>query len=602
MWKVNNRNKKQRISTKLTISYIILNLLLISSVCAFFYHYNKKSVYQDGINNLVQATDSMVSQTDNRLTSMEQVAVDVLIHINFLDSWENFTATHSSVSRAEVGSVLNDVYKSKPDIRSVAVYYEDGNYVCTGNSNVTIKAVQQRVDDLKIQNRFDQFKSRIFLGPHNDFWNPASKEIVISEIKPIKNRNKEIIGFIEVQQNSMYLNKACAVFWNGKRINVLIFYDDINKAFYKNTDCSLTKNEISNLEKETHQYTKVLEDKNYIIATICSNYYAYRGIAILPKTELYNSLKGLLIWIMFAALFLSSTMIIYVILLTHKIMHPINTFVDKMKKIDLMNLDKPQLTEYQDYETEVLGRSFDNMTTRFQNTLEREKKLESVQIKTLFNILQNEISPHFLYNTLGSIANMCEAGENESAADACYNLTDIIRYASDYKTKEVSLKEELEQLKAYLAIMKSRYRQRLFYEIQQSNDIFYYQLPKLTIQPLVENAIKYSLLEQEQVRISINIINHNGCAEIHISDNGSGITEETKKKIDLKVNEFLEKNIVEDITQDIQIGGMGLSGTLIRLTIFFGSSFYYEIHVNKEGGTTISLYINLYQEEREKDV
>jgi two-component system sensor histidine kinase YesM len=593
------QHPRRRISTKLAVSYIVLNLVLISAVSAFFYHYNRISTYQDGINNLVQSADSMISQTDSRLTSMEQVAVDVLIHVGFSDSWKGFLRDHSEISRSSVGAILNDVYKSKSDIRSVAVYTADGTYVCTGNSTVTAEQVSRRADELQIDSRFSQYNSRIFLGPHKDFWNPDRDGLVISEIKPIKDREKNITGYIEVQQNCMYLDKACSVSWNGKKLNVFIFNDDNEALFYKNPENGFTDEQVGYFEEQTKQYMRVREDSHYIFATISSNYYAYRGIVILPKAELYRSLRGLLLWIMFAACLLSATMVLYVILLTRKIMSPINTFVEKMKKVDLKNLPKPEKKEYRDYETEILGTSFDNMTVRFQNTFEREKKLEGVQMKTLFAILQKEISPHFLYNTLGSIANMCEAGDNDDAAEACYNLTDIIRYASDYKTRDVSLKEELDQLRSYLAIMKSRYRQRLIYEVQVSDDIYYFQLPKLTIQPIVENAIKYSLMEQDQVRIKVRILHNGGCAEIHVSDNGCGITEKDADAVREKVSDSLEKNVTEDVTKDVRFGGMGLCGTLIRLSIFFGSAFRYELVKNEAGGTTVSLYINLQAQDAE---
>ena len=216
-----------------------------------------------------------------------------------------------------------------------------------------------------------------------------------------------------------------------------------------------------------------------------------------------------------------------------------------------------------------------------------------VQTKTLFSILQSEISPHFLYNTLGSIANMCQEGQGEAAAEACYDLSDILRYSSDYKSAEVSIQEEIRNLHAYLSLMKTRYRQRLEYEITADEDTFFFLIPKLTLQPLVENGIKYSLMEKETVVIQVFVVMVGPELILEVKDNGCGISEEALEIIRQRLDEIQDAEAFEKISNQIQIGGMGLSGTLIRLSIFFGEDFSWQVtRTNDEDGTTIMIKIN----------
>ena len=116
------------------------------------------------------------------------------------------------------------------------------------------------------------------------------------------------------------------------------------------------------------------------------------------------------------------------------------------------------------------------------------------------------------------------------------------------------------------------------------------------MQPLVENGIKYSLLEKEVVFVKVFLVRFNGDIIIEIKDNGIGISKEDAEKVRDRIERFENDNGSKEITENIQIGGMGLSGTLIRLSIYFGNRFSYELlRNNDEGGTTIVLKI---QEDR----
>lgn len=336
-------------------------------------------------------------------------------------------------------------------------------------------------------------------------------------------------------------------------------------------------------------YQKTEEE---IIATASSNYYTCRMVVVLPKEILFFQFRKNM-QILFAA---AGVLILltgcYLIFATKRIMNPIYALIGKMADTDISNISELVEETWANWESKILENAFNNMKSRLRYAIEKEKKMTEVQTKTLFSILQSEISPHFLYNTLGSIANMCETGKNEEAADACYSLTEIMRYSSNFAVSEVTLHEEIQNLRSYFSIMKSRYRQRFEYEMEIDEDILDFMIPKLTLQPIVENGIKYSLLEKEVVVVKVFLVRFDGDIIIEIKDNGVGISEEDAKKVRQRIEKFQNDDGTKEITENIQIGGMGLSGTLIRLSIYFGERFSYELlRNNDEGGTTIVLKI-----------
>lgn len=591
--------KKISVSTKLSIVYTILGILFILCLAFTFYKYNKSNIYKENINNLQQISESIMVKIDGRLANIDQVSIEVLSNNDFINKWEKIINHYESEDLIEIRSQLHEIimksYMGKPDIRRVAVFSKDGYYICTGKSDVPRSKLLRRIEQIDGIEKMNYVNSRLFLSPHEDFWDSNSEGIVISEIKPIKNKEKEIIGYLEVQQNQFYIADICDVKFNGSKLDTMVFMGDNESLFYTNIDQEKRNNGlIEEIREVTKQYSKVKDNDHQVIFTTSSNYYQGYTVCVLEKKIIYKSLRNIAGGIIILVITLIIITIGYSILATKLIMKPISLLVNQMEHADLFDFNNRLDLKVTDRETQILVNSFEQMTQRFQKSFLEEKQLEDLQTKTLFSVLQSQISPHFLYNTLGSIANMCEMEETQAAADACYSLTEILRYSSNYATREVRIAEEIDNLKSYLHIMKSRYRQRLDYEINIDNQVKYFMLPKLTYQPIVENAIKYSLLEQEQVIIKVNTILVGQDLIIEITDNGCGITKETREDIAYQIKMFKEDKTHLEKIQNIKIGGMGLVGTLTRLFIFFGEDFQYELLKNNNGkGTTVVLKINI---------
>lgn len=582
---------KRKISTRLAQTYAILVIVLIGITSVVFYSYNKETIHAEGVGNLSQMTTLTMEQIDNCLTSMEQVTIDVLADGEFAKDWEIYSREPTRELYTEIKKRMISAYKNRSNIRRVAVYDAGGNYVCTGAPEIDSGMVIQRARHLEKTYKLNLTDSRVFLGADRDFWEPSTGSDVITEIKPIKNLTQDIVCYIEIQQNAMYINNICKLSWGTSHINIFVFMGERDDLFYMSEE-KKNMDRAAYFRNLTKKYAALQETDHDIVSQAGSNYYSCRTVLVLPKQILYKSMNKILRGIVFVAGLLVIFTVLYSVFMTKRIMRPINCFIKMMQSTELDHFVRPR-TVGEDWETGILLDSFAEMADRLQTSISAQRKMEEMQTKTLFSILQSEISPHFLYNTLGSIANLCEKGENAEAADACYSLTEILRYASGYATQEVTLKEELAELRSYLALMKSRYRQRLEYEIQMEPFLENQILPKLTLQPLVENAIKYSLMETECVCVKIYAVYIDGNMILEVKDNGCGFTPETMEKIRRKVEDFKKDRETKEIMENIQFGGMGLSGTLIRLSIFFEDFSYRLINCNDEGGTSIALYMGI---------
>lgn len=569
------------------MAYIFLLILCIGSAAIAFYKYYKYTVYSDGRQNMQQQSITSMAQIDNCLNAMEQAIVDVLSDSTFMDTWQEAVKTKDDTDALEVRRILTKAYCNKSNIRRIAVYGEDGTSFCTGRITASKKEVRQRFAMIQNNYSMEALSSKVYLPPHTDFWHQESETAVISEIKAIKDSKGNLLGYIEAQQNLMYLEKTCSLKWNGEPIDVMLFNGDIKDVFYMNlpyTEENLKYAEDVRAATQVSFYFQ--EDEKAIYTSAFSNVSPVKLVLVMEKTSFIKSTHSIFWGIIIVSVLLVFITVLYSGLTTRMITAPINRLAKRVEQMDLNNLNQKLDVVQGDKETEILVNAFEEMVGRIQESMARQKRLEAAQTKALFSVLQSTMGPHFLYNSLGGIANLCERGENEEAADVCYSLTEILRYANDYKNSEVRIQDEIENLNDYISIMKSRYRQRIEFDIRVDEDAMDIMIPKLTLQPFVENAIRYSLLEQETVVVQVYVLVFHNWLLIEIKDNGCGISEEKAREIQEKIQMFRDNEEIE--SQQVKFGGLGLVGTMVRLEIYYGENFKYEIQCNNDrGGASI---------------
>ncbi len=580
--------KHMGIRTRLSLVYTIVTTVVILTVILFIYNTYMKQVEWESENNFRQIAKAVMDRVDNHLDAIDQVTIDAMIARDFRNCWEKWNSPeHSAEDETALRRILIDTYRTRSNIRRVSVYNLDGDYVCTNSSERTREEVRKRGLEMLEKYNMNEVTSRVYLGSAVDFWNPYRGIQVITEVKPIKNHKTEITGFIEVQQNIRYLDEVCRMKMNGQEVAVTILLNDPEEVLFSTMEKGSAL-DIEGIEQFTNQYSRIHTIGSNVVFITPSNTYYCDTVAVVPRKVFLASASNMIRGILLFGLLMILVNIIFCQIMTRLILQPFTELVRFMEKTDLTTFGEKPAFKTSIPETAIVVRSFENMTERLHQSLEKQKKMEDIQTQAVFDALQSTIGPHFLYNSLGGIANMCEEGENEAAADACYSLTEILRYASGYVDAEVTFHDEIDNIRSYLSIMKSRYRQRLEYAIHMDEECAYQMLPKLTLQPLVENAIKYSLLEQETVIVRVDVRCQGKKVSVEVADNGCGISAEEERRIGEELEAFRKDRTKLYEPERIRFGGMGLAGTLIRLSLFYEDRFWYRIDSeNKEGGTSI---------------
>ena len=167
------------------------------------------------------------------------------------------------------------------------------------------------------------------------------------------------------------------------------------------------------------------------------------------------------------------------------------------------------------------------------NDLLEQVKTEQVRLrKAEFRILQSQINPHFLYNTLDAIVWLAESGDQETVVRMVGSLSDFFRASLNQGKDIVTVREELTHVRSYLEIQQIRYQDIMEYEISVPEELHDYLIPKITIQPLVENALYHGVKNKRGVgHIRICGIPGGDIFEIRVEDDGIGMSEERLKQV-----------------------------------------------------------------------
>lgn len=233
-------------------------------------------------------------------------------------------------------------------------------------------------------------------------------------------------------------------------------------------------------------------------------------------------------------------------------------------------------------EVSVLSDSLNTMIDKIDELLEQVKKEQIRLRKAEFELLQSQINPHFLYNTLDAIVWLAEAGEQKKVVSMVGSLSDFFRTSLNQGKDIITIKEELQHSRSYLEIQQMRYQDILNYEIHVPEELHRYLIPKITIQPLVENALYHGIKNKRGLgRIVISGRKEEDFLILQIEDNGIGMR---KERLD-QVKEGMNQKIPTE--KDIY----GLYNVNERIRLNFGEKYGLSIESNYGEGTVVSIIL-----------
>ena len=243
-------------------------------------------------------------------------------------------------------------------------------------------------------------------------------------------------------------------------------------------------------------------------------------------------------------------------------------------------------------ELKVLGTEFNDMLDRVQAMAQEEYKYRLLVERTEYKMLQAQINPHFLYNTLNTMSGIATAQNCPLVSGLCHSLSAVFRYSLNMTDEFSTVQKEMEHVRNYLYVRDVRSGSDVVHEYQIAEETLQDQLPRICLQPIVENAITHGLrnVRRKDKKLKISAVHEEGLLVICIEDNGIGMDTE-------EMNHLLEKNDPKRVETGVSIGILNVNARLKRV---FGEVYGILIDSRIGEGTKVFIRVPISKKQEQE--
>lgn len=242
------------------------------------------------------------------------------------------------------------------------------------------------------------------------------------------------------------------------------------------------------------------------------------------------------------------------------------------------------VTSARDPEIHELELTFNNLMLKQRESTMNEIAMREGTLQAQLSALQTQINPHFVYNTLNIISAKSMESGNFEIIEICDQFAQMLRYSTDTRSRTATLAEEMENVRYYLKLSKARYEDNLEYTIDVPEDLSGLTVPKLTLQPLVENALNHGYNGKNTLRrLSITGQIASGQFILEIRDNGNGFSDEKLMQLRQQISDIETSKLTVETTG----GHIGLINTYLRL--YYYSKGTMRMSIRNSDGAVVTL-------------
>lgn len=327
-----------------------------------------------------------------------------------------------------------------------------------------------------------------------------------------------------------------------------------------------------------------LENNIYILTDLIQKYmYTYLYYEAAHLNELQTTMITNMIVLMAIVVVLSLALMCFLLAysrkLSHRIVDPIDKICQRLEAIGKGSLLVCEPIQADVEEVQLLSYGIESMVGRLKRQIEMNIEQEKQRRRTELALLQAQINPHFLYNTMDTIIWLIESGEIGEAVTMINSLSNYFRFSLSRGQNVITLAEEEQHIRSYLEIQQIRYRDLMKYEIEIPDQLKNFILPKLTLQPLVENALYHGIkISRRQGIIHVTGRAENERLILEVADDGIGMT---KERLDA-----VRASLAEGKSE-----GFGLRTVHQRIQILFGGEYGLNVESTLDAGTRIIVTI-----------
>ncbi|MDU5106403.1 sensor histidine kinase [Clostridium sp.] len=578
-----------KIRNRLLIFFLVITFLPITTLGIF-----ANLIYTKILENKVnQHTDQMIKQIevniDNHIKSVENILMYISSSediISFLQQSKDDNSKEIYDLEARIRRNLKVYTDVNSEIFGLLVVNNNDKYISNELEKKTRDSLMKEIWYTGAINESE--KSYFFSNPIGRNLKPYksySAEDIISISKAVIDKNtNESIGVVMADINLKKFDDIISDNNIGEKgffylldNNNNIVYSPVNPTIYR-----INSNKFNN-KKDSFIYS--INNETFKIMYTTSSVTGWKTIGVFSFKDITKDITGMERFTLIIAIITSLLAVFFSLLFTNSIVTPIRELRTLMKGVESGDLDLKFEEHKYSNEFGELGHSFNHMVSEIKQLINMVYEEQRSKRKAEIETLQAQIKPHFLYNTLDTIAWMAEDYNAKDIVKLVSALTKVFRIGLNKGKEVIKLRDEIEHINSYLIIQKYRYEDKLSYEINFHKDILDILILKLITQPIVENAIYHGIKEKRgKGEIRINFTKVVDEIIITVEDNGAGISEEKLQNI----NSMLETS--NSFYIDSGSGsGYGISNVNTRIKLSYGQNYGLRYYSKLGVGTKVEI-------------
>lgn len=400
-------------------------------------------------------------------------------------------------------------------------------------------------------------------------------------------------GIIEVKKSMSALSGTIHSYHTsyGETFYVFDAKGNLVYPFYKGTDpgdAFATINDDA-VPSSVRENCSIKNSGDTALLYTTSSYSGFTTVAVVEQRQLLSPIFRYVVTNLLLLLISCG----FIVLISYVIARRIGTPLEQMyAQVRSFHIDADDITtvELKEVDTNItelhsLYRALIKMQARARLSMQQALQLQNKEMQARMLALQAQMNPHFLYNSLATIQAMADEGMTENIELMCQNMSHILRYISSDSEQLVELRYEIAHTKDYLECMRIRYDDELNYTIDLPEELYDYRLPKLCLQLIVENAIKFTTKRKGPWHVTITGKLTESDWQIQVMDNGPGFDPTELAHLMQQIEEIDRTGVLPNL----EINGMGLMNIYIRFKLLFHGKFIFRLNNHEPNGAVVTI-------------
>lgn len=580
--------------TRMVLSNIVVALIpfLMFSIVSgsIFLDHAQKTAEEHSVQLIHQVSNSM----DVYVETIEKMVNYIQLELQDTPffTMESEGASGWDSETAYIRSVLENVANSHREVAGIFIATKEDLYVSTGMSRISRDPFQNERWYREASENPEEIQLISVVTGRNIVTNRSySIDDVFSLAKAVQDpETGEVLGvilldirhdIIQSSINGVTIGEKGFVFVMDQEDNIV--YTPVNGIVYR-----VNPKWVKAMEPMSVQ----IQGGSYQIRSELSPYTGWRTVGVFSMDEVMSSVNTI-VYILFTCVIIS---LVLVVIVSFKFSRTLTNPIFKLKRL-MKQAESGDLTvrfnfQHND-EIGELGQSFNHMIARIDQLIqmvyvEQENK-RTAEMKSL----QEQIKPHFLYNTLDTISWMARDYDAEDIVRLVDALTNMFRIGLSHGKDIITVKEEITHVSNYLYIQKIRYKDKLNYVIHVDESLYAIEVPKLILQPLVENAIYHGVkAKRGGGTITITGVPEGENLVFTVQDNGAGMPQEKVEELNRRMS---ERSVLDEKKS------FGLFYIRERIQLCYGKGYGVHVESTLGEGTRVTITLPLYQKPKKFD-